>query len=458
MIGTHIPKMFNPVLKQRALRARIIKPESDVVSSATTRLRRELWACPSDAAQMGKYRALVSSASEDSFEPDIPDVSDPQLKQILVPGANWQGGEYVTTTPLASAGLAHEVYHRLREWNLPSKRWLVQPTPVALSNHGETLLMQAGVVRLLRRGAAKIKGDITWLSDERIVALSGRVERMNIASGLVSIGLPAITSIGGLVHAIERRIGAELDFAIGLIDSPQWVQSALHTVSRGSYTTLPRAKEDRIRAGQVYGFVTPQNGYKRDNIQANGRFMLMLRGSGRPLNHVRLKMLVNDLSTVTRLAGGSIFDAEVKVIERGMQFASPSFIIDASDELRDLPPGADALGAALGAYGRDGMWRSDRSWFQHRNGYSLSMSGYAWLEEPRERRNCRDNYPHVWSESIFSLVTQGTLTNMAWWRRHVNDGGVRWKMAGYSNAYSEAILSDPQISDSTGVNDTPCRV
>ncbi|MFD2407426.1 hypothetical protein ACFSVK_19465 [Azorhizophilus paspali] len=244
---------------------------------------------------------------------------------------------------------------------------------------------------------------------------------MNVSGGMLSIGWPAITAIGGLVHAIERKTGEDLEFAFALEDVRR-IASSLHTVSRGSNTLPPRGQGGRVRSGQVYGFVTPTPGYKRDEIQANGHFSLFLRGA-RDIDAV-----ARELGAVTRLAGGSVFDASVTVVRPGAVFAAQAFLIDASSELQRRAPEIDALDAALAAYGRDGSW-TDGQWFQPRNGYTINATGYAWLEEPQRRENVRGNYPHVWSESAFSLVTQGGLTSAAWWRRHAGPYGIRWRGA-----------------------------
>jgi len=418
MIGTHNPKMFNARLKQPGLRARILAPERDVVTSATTALRRELWAIPNNAADMASERAEAEAqAGAALLVPELPRIADPGIKQLLLPVGDWRLDEYVSTTPVPSMGLVHELYKRLSERDLPSIRWKVQPVPAALSNHGEALLLQNGAVRLLRRGVAQVRGRGVW--EEAVVALQGRVERMSVAAGMLAVGWPAITAIGGLVHAIERKTGVDLDFAFGM-NNVQWVEGPLHTLSRGATPVVPRALDGRVRAGQAYGVVSPAPGYQRDEIQANGHFVLLLRA---PVDS--LTAVAAEAGAITRLAGGSIFDAQVYVSRPGAVRKEMAFLLDASVELARREKEVDALDAALDAYGRDGEWR-DGEWWQARNGYTLNATGYAWLEQPQRRDNVRGNYPHVWSESVFSLVTQGSLTPSAWWRRQGDQGGVRW--------------------------------
>jgi hypothetical protein len=222
MIATHAPKMLNARLKQAALRAHIRNPEGDVVSSATTHLRRQHWACPSNAADMGKVRKEIDDTNLDELTPLLPDITDGAVKQILLPLADWRANEYVTTTPVASMGLCHEVAQRLWEKWLPSTRWLLQPVSTSLSNHGEMLMKQGGYLRLLRRAVARIGESPAWRGKESLIALTGHVERANVASGLVCLGFPAMTAIGGLLHGIERSTNQELDFAFGMRDI-QWV-------------------------------------------------------------------------------------------------------------------------------------------------------------------------------------------------------------------------------------------
>ncbi|MFY4695323.1 hypothetical protein [Burkholderia glumae] len=418
MIATHAPKMLNARLKQAALRAQILTPEADVVSSATTNLRRRHWACPSNAGDMAKVRKEIEDTNLDELTPSLPDITDCAVKQVLLPLADWRANEYVTTTPVASMGLSHEVAQRLWEKWLPSARWLVQPVATSLSNHGEMLMKQGGYVRLLRRGVAHIGESPAWRGKESLIALTGRVERANLASGLVCLGFPAMTAIGGLLHGIERSTNQTLDFAFGMREI-QWVAPAKQAGKRNKYAEVSWL-------------------YSLDTILGNGHFVLLIRGA------TDIDVVKVALERITRLAGGSIFDSDISVIAPGDAVPRASYLLDASRELRQRAPDVDALDAALAAYGRDGFYRDrlgriaypadgwhagyDR-WYQPANGYSLNMTGYAWLESPRPRANSRDDYPHVWSEPVFSLVTQGQLTDMAWWRRSTSPSGVRWRTA-----------------------------
>lgn len=418
MIGTHAPKMFNPRLRQPGFSARIIAPEADVVSSATVKLRRQVFACPLNAADMPQAKATAAEALRGwSSDAQLPAIRDPQLKQLIVPSGDWRADEYLAVSPVASMGLAHELFHRLREKRAPYAKWLVQPIAAALANHGEALMLQSGYMRLMRRGQSRPEASSVWRGERPIAMLRCRVQRMNISGGMICVGWPAITAIGGLVHALERKTGCELRFAIGA-EGVEWVAGARHTVNRGT----PLGPSDGVRVGKVRGKTAiPTPGYMRDEIEANGWVTLLLDGAEDPAS------LSPALLGLTRLAGGSLFDTTFHVVQPGQSVGQASFLIDASAELRRRPQPVDALDAALEAYMRNGEWDDEGLWRQTDNGYGLNMTGYAPLELAQLRRGTRGNYPHAWAEPVFSLVTQGPLTPMGWWQLQQGACGVRWK-------------------------------
>lgn len=411
MISTHTPKMFNARIKSPALAAKIKgSVPNGSICSQTTSLRKELWAAPSNSANIKEWRETVAKLPVDfSFEPSLPDITDPQLKQILLP-VDWRNDSYVSITPAASMGVIHELFQRLREQNLPYRKWIIQPTPAAMANHGEALLMQSGTVRLLRRGPAKITNG-NWKGD--FVQLTARCEKMNISSGMVAVGFPAITAIGGFVHTIERKIGENIEFAFG-IKSADWVSGVpkinIHKTSYGS-------SSGRVKGGKA----TPVPGYSTEEITANCEIVLLIRTKADHLGE-----LVDILEKAHRIAGGRLFDVDVSIVTNGAP-PEASYMLDASADIeKRKKDGIDSLQIALDMYAMDGKW-IDKEWHQPRNGYTLNHTGYAFLERPTERQNSRCNYLHAWAESTHSLITQGSMTESCWWSRDSNESGVFWK-------------------------------
>lgn len=417
MIATHTPKIFNARLKQQAIRARIINQvPAHLISSQTVNMGRELWAAPQNAAEIKTWREAIQALPEDApFTPELPGITDTQLKQILVPADDWRDGHYISVSPVASMGVMSEVYRRLRKQSLPHRLWVIQPTPAALANHGEALIMQGGAVRLLRRGPAKIKPG-GWRGD--FVQLAARCEKMNISSGMVAVGFPAITAIGGMVHAIERSTGFDIQFAVGLWKS-DWVSGVPKlTTHKTSYgPTIGRAKG---------GKVAPVPGYSTEEIIANCEIILLMKSDG------DLEVIAEVVSKINRIAGGAIFEPRIS-INRDAAPGHASYLIDASADAARLlskSKASDPLDAALKMYGLGGKWKEsetgERKWHQPRNGYTANMTGYALLESPTARGGTRGNYPHAWAEPVFSLVTQGSMSDAAWWRRSGSDWGVNW--------------------------------
>lgn len=364
-------------------------------------MERVLWALPRNAADMARERQEAETSAD--FESSIPDIEDPRVKQVLLPGNAWRDGEYLAVSMVPSCGVLHEMWRRVFNRKLPHKKWMVQPMAVALPNHGEMLMRQGGAVALLRRGLADIrKGQ--WRGD--FVCLRARVEHVNISGGMLAVGWPSLTAVGGFVHTLERETGLDLEFALGL-NRTDWIDG------------VPKFPVDRRIGRQV----SVKPGYSTEEITGTLDLVLLLReregGYDRALTSAVRRMI--------RFAGGSMFDIRVST-HRDKKPVNAAYLIDATADVARLRKSedCDALDAALMMYGLDGEWREE-GWFQPRNGYTLNQSGYAQLEHPTQRRHARDNCPHVWAEPVFSLVTQGAVSDAAWWRREKMEGGWLWK-------------------------------
>ncbi|MCO7246380.1 hypothetical protein [Halomonas sp. Mc5H-6] len=407
MIGTHSAKMFNARLKQPGVRASIVGDVPlHLVCSKTVDQRQRFFSMPSNAVQIKEERDRLLIPDETMVGGvELPDLTDGRVKQLLVPLHQWRvHDDYLTLTPLPSAGVLHELWHRLYDLKLPYRKWAIQPTPAAWANHGDPLSVQRGAVRMLRRGVADVKGGSQWRGN--FVCLRARVEGMNISSGMVAVGFPAVTGLGGLVHAVERQVDQELEFAFGMKNC-QW-------------QSVKRTTNTRVTGKKVA--VTP--GYTTDEITANGDVVLLIRRK----DGGRHTGLDKRLLALTRLCGGSLHDAEVTLHSDACP-PDVAYLLDASDDMRRDALGlGDSLDAALHMYGKDGRWVMGE-WSQPRNGYTLNASGYAFLEEPKERELARGGYKHAWCETVYSLVTQGAMSNAAWWSRSVNDWGVNWHEA-----------------------------
>lgn len=412
MIGTHTPKLLNAKLKQGPLRVRLSQAvPKHLICSSTIRMRRELWALPQDAANMRTEKEQLQDGSAPlATATEIPAVKDGNVKQLLLPAGELGQDNYITTTPVFSCGVLHEVYQRIREKELPSWRWIIQPTPAAIGNHGEMLLAQGGALRLLRRGIRRLPQlprDIR-LRHEPLVQLTAQVQHMNLSGGMLSVGIPAITAIGGMVHSLERQVGYALDFSVGFT-SMSWGLGATKTTN---YRRDMRYKAD-------------QPGFSTEEITGSGPVVLLLRPKE---SGIDLGSLAAAATGLTRFAGGSMFGAEVEVLAREDAIQPAVWIADASRQVQwqmSRMGAQDALQSLLAMYGAGGRWEDDGRWLQPRNGFSVSATGYGLLSAPAPQALARSGYPFAWSESLFAAITQSAFPS--WWACEVQPWGIYWK-------------------------------
>ncbi|MEL0637628.1 hypothetical protein V6259_12745 [Marinomonas sp. TI.3.20] len=420
MISTHSPKLFNARIDSNALAAEILHPvPNGIICSQTVNIKNRFWSAPKNAADIKKWREIIAELPANHvMTTSLPAIRDPHLKQVLLPNDNWREDEYVSVSPVASMGVINETYLRLGTQSMPFKKWVIQPTPAALANHGDVMLKQGGIVRLMRRGLVQIKEPNIWKGS--FVQLTARCDNMNISSGMMSVGFPAISAIGGFIHSIERKVGIEMEFACGF-KSLSWSEGVprctLHKTS--SQSSIGRMKGRAIE---------PKPGYTTEEITATGQIVILIRSSA---DQNDLKTLVKVLNSSNRLAGGRLFDIDVSIVENGVA-PEANYIFDASTDIV-CDTQTDALQASLNMYKLGGEWREGLGWYQKGNGYTLNHSGYAYLEEPCEKTNVRNNYHHAWAEAAFSLINQSAMSSKAWWKRESSKAGVFWRNAHNTN-------------------------
>lgn len=368
MLGSHSVKIFDARIKQQSLIADITAEiPHHLVSSKTTQLRKKYWNLPVNAADLKKEFTDIKVR--------IPDFSS-GVTQVLLPYRN----NYIAVAPVPSAGLIHEVYQRLQEQRCSSKFWTIQPTPQAIGNHGEVLLKQGGRIRMFRAFTRQPKKDIP-VDD---VALRFKVYRANVSSGLVSCGMPSIAAVGGLVHSIEREFGAPIQFAVGYRDIE---------VSDSATLSSQRTSSKGVRKVLVTSEVT-----------ATIEVTLMLRSEKDGLREHMANKIIN------RFAGGAVFDYRLanSVNARFLQS------VKVNSKKRDI------LDAAITLY-KLGLRRN-------KTPHTVLHSGYAFLEQPKNRECARNGNLSAWAEPVFSIVKLVDFDDSCWFSRKEKDGLVYWEV------------------------------
>lgn len=389
MIGTHTSKLTNPKAQQNALSAEIIgEINPKWICSSTVDLEKKFFACPKNAADISKWKLIAAEANhnkKNNLNYFLPDITDGRfVKQILLP-LDDSYENYVNASPVESLGLLREVWIRSKELEISPWRYILEPTPSAYANHGELMLDQAGRLALLMR-----RIDYTVLkrgAKTTCVALIADITNINIGAGWIGAGFPAITGVGGLVHALERNIGAKIAFAIG----------------------FKSLECSRYTLGTNYARKTQKNLITKprliSELNGNGQVVLLLHCPG---YEKQIAEIVTQQTT--RINGGSLHNKVVKIIIN----QSPPIASYLKDFSSYICPtnNTDILTDSLLSY---------------QDGYLINQIGFASLEEPVFGRTAvrSPDYPHSWCEPLHTVLSQSSFDDDCWWHRR-NSPGVFW--------------------------------
>ena len=399
MFGTHSVNILDARLKQDSVSARPIgKVPAELICSQTINLRREIWAMPINAAQIRQAMDALASDAPPQYSESLPAFQDGRIKQVLLP---YQGG-YIAAAPVLSAGVCWEISRRT--FHLPRVTWAVQPNAAARSNHTELLLKQGGNLELLKTRIVPYKPTrLDFYSETVLIQFS--VTAANVAGGMGAVGIPAMAAVGGLVHALERGFGAEIEFAVGYCPDFNYTLTA----QKGSNIHKSAAKNDRHKLAVF-----------TDEIKGGGQVALLLRSPKAGLTTFMKEKPFN------RFAGGAVFEYKAEVCN-GQEILA-AFVNDDSEELKSTmeTDGKDALSAALKLY-QTGLHRHGDmvEYKKFSKPRSINHSGYALLERPTERPNAREGYPAAWVEPVFTAVTLSD--NICWWYRQESNNLVCWR-------------------------------
>lgn len=361
-------------------------------------MRKKYWALPANAAEMKKYREISENTTEAATYFSQLSADGKQLILPISAGTD----EYLNISPVTSCGLISEMWLRNKDEYKPTlTTWMIQPTPAAFANHGETLMVQSGRIRCFNRGLTKNK-ESGWRGD--FVVATGTAYNVNISSGGIAVGFPAITQMGGYAHVLERATGARnLQFAMGftMID---------RNIGHRKGTRAERKVSDKTN-----------NVIITDEITATCKFVIMIKSSKYD------KAIAEELNTMQRFAGGSVFDLNVQ-IRKDSEAPDAIYLTDVSNKIKFH----DTLYAAFNLFLFKGKWvKSEKNkktyWIQQNRKYTVIHNGYAFLEEPQERKNVRNlDYKHVFAEPTFSIVRQSKMSSRCWWKRVNTEAGIFW--------------------------------
>lgn len=391
-IATHNPKAFWPRMKQAPVSARLKGIPEYLLCSEHVQ-GAELFAAPSNAADMPKARAEAESSD---FCTAIPDLQDGRLKQILLP---WQG-DYVAVTPLPSGKVMAEVHERATKLQASPKLWahmrLIQPVAAAANNHGDPIARKGGRSLLVSQHIYPLSGPVAdtpaYQFDCHGIMLVADITGLQISSNYVQAGLPAITAIGGAVHVVERATGLDLPFAVAITPFEDWQE--------GKITS--RAKLNGKRATAAKDMIT-------EEITANTRIYLLVQCDQQ--HHLAI---ASALLSLNRIAGGTVWNAQTHVIRPDTQQPPMRWIMPARITAQAE---CDLLDTFLDIRRRRPVQMG------------IVQTGFAFLHEPHTTQAMArsDSKLHAWVEPIFSMANLDMpLTLEGFWYRREQHNLVWW--------------------------------
>lgn len=439
MIATHSTKLTNAKAKQAALCADIVATiPKHLVCSQTTSLQKKYYACPLSAAEMKVWRHFSEQVNNGNLPPlsaiaqaiysgkvmaknyqVIPDIQDGRaVKQILLPQKNWRYDDYICASPLSSMGLLRELWLRVTQKGLRFVDYTLESTPAAYANHGELLLDQAGRAAILLHGIRKQERTRAKTSG---VCLSFIAQDMNIASGFLSKGLPALTAIGGFAHVIERQTNQSIDFAVGFNEMDWGGRKKFSVYKSPAKPAVPNFTYEATGTAEVH---------------------LMLRCED---NEALYHSLKNKMPT--RFAGGSIFSEEIMLLENERP-PEASYLTrfdgeggDVFDDVLEyikwdrkakLKVPTKAKNLHRQSHSKPMSRLPEKEYFELLNKIrkvpTLLECGYAFLETPKKRNKSRNSYPHGWAEPLYLGVHQTGFSKDCYFKRYINDGFIHWDL------------------------------
>lgn len=424
-IATHSTKFLNPKLKQNALCADVISsvPEA-YICSKTTQIREKYWASPLNSADMKIANAFLEDLKAKNQLPEnyIPSIEDHRVSQVLLPKKNWQDGHYVSVTPVSSLGMVHENHSRISDLEIYHKAVMIQPNAQIRSNQSYLMNKIGGAIKALRDDIdfnslqlESRNNDQFWKGD--FVELTGTAQGVDVFSGALAYGLPALTAIGGFVHVIERLLGVDIEFAFGIKGSTyQHGQKMSSQLKAGSGSVI--SGFGRIESKSVSAVLSAYNLAKRT---ANFDFVLMLRSNKCKLEAI--KAALNKINN-KRIAGGSVFNEEIK-IKRKKKAEKAFYITDFSKTAQYILGRSknyvDALDVLHHLYQKDIRNKGYRY-------FTANQVGFGLLETPEKRANLRQiEYMHAWAESIHGTIMLGHASKRMWFSKIYLDHGIIYR-------------------------------
>lgn len=361
MLATHSIKALNSRMQQSAIRA-VLTQQLPPETFSSQLVPVKYFAAPTNAADIRTYRELAEyeNSQQTSIEDmgiALPGIQDGRITQVLLPYAD----DYVSITPVCSLGLMNAVNHATLERR---RMQAIQPVVASIANHGDPVCAYKGYTKLINNWINK-DPDETEL-ESGVVLLTARCERIVLANGYITSGLPALTAIGGAVHVLERQTGLNIPFAFGIKNRTGFQDAKLGQLNNREHRTNTNTGKKAIFSHEVTANADIAIALKFDSL-------------------ADAEKIIDACKLLQRLAGGHLFELEAKI----------------TTEI----PGYNWYNKIDDPYK---CATFDQFIHAVNEGFSLVQTGFAMLETPSIKPMSRLNI-HAWAEPVFHLFSLGQL-------------------------------------------------
>ena len=399
MIVTHSNKFFRPksIIVGGIYSNKLDVPDY-VISSNNVNESKKYWANPSSAAYYKKAKKMADEANE-MGEPVVnyfPDCVDTYSTQLFFKNDQ---NEYIVHTPLLSCALVDEFTKKARRiYNqqieilkkndqdeiknhqfISFNYFQIQPSGVTLGNRGELATSHGGNFfiksikgNLSERSYENLKKyqSVELENDKKYLYFYGKLNDANFNAGFISMGLPSLSSIGGLVESIEVALNYNecIPFAFGFKNN--------HINPGGKIGA-------NIKNGKVSTQLITEE--KKGSLD----FVIVL-----DITNFNYKHIANELKKKNRLGGGVIFEHNItqKQIDNDNKYL---FLRNCKNIMKKAYQSSDVIDYII------------------KGNFHPILCGFSLLEKPYLKKGARCNCKHAFSESLYLPIR---LTKKLYWK------------------------------------------
>lgn len=372
MLTTHNFRTLNPTVSQTPL-CQTLKSDlpKSFITSATINLRRYVWV-DGQTENLNKYEVMQAQEANQYYKqhktlPEALELEteliDPVLNHLALHiSTENQVKKYISISTAPCTGLIHEIICREAEnHHVLLSRQQVEVSPERYYKHGQMITEHQGEVKSFLLPLIPPTPETTWQQlSEHYAILEFEIRDFNVATGLVGIGIPALTMFGLFVaNFLQKELLSDLKFAVGFERITQKFKTN-HYASNSNPNSLRKAN--------IKGYLVVHSDDQKDVVAVFDKFKKEFRFSGLPLIS-KQAYISNQLPSAFWLHE---IDADIE------RYLSEN-------------QGLDALDAA----------------FHFAEGSRLTVpiaTGFALLNEPVELEHIEIKHPHAWAEIIFKSM------------------------------------------------------